>query len=125
MEGDIQAEKPWHLPAGSACATLAMWLWAAVGVCPLPPHGAQQATCFSLANGTMSSLWGGCAFLSYLLESWVDSGGDLQAGLGMRFAGPRTGLRPRGAEPSEASGSHGPCWSPGAALQRHEEKRNK
>ena len=92
---------------------------------PLPPHGAQQATCFSLANGTMSSPQGGCAFLSYLLESWVDSSGDLQAGPGMGFAGPRTGLQPHRAKPSEASGSHSPCWSPGAALQRHEEKRNK
>ena len=42
VEGDIQAEKPWHLPDGSACATSAMWLWAAVGVCP-PPSARSTA----------------------------------------------------------------------------------
>ena len=39
----------------------------------------------------MSSLWCGCAFLSYLLEQGVDSGGDMRAEPGTGAVGPRVG----------------------------------
>lgn len=126
VEGDIQVEKPWHLPAGSACAASAMWLWAAVGVCPPPSARSTAGHLFLISKWHYVITAGWMCILSYLLEPWVDSGGDLQAGPGWGLRDPGRGfLATHWAEPSEASGSHGPCWSPGAALQRHKEKRSK